>query len=237
MPWAAAVGAVGAIGGALISSSAASDAADSQARSSADAIAEQRRQADRGYADGAPYRAAGAQALGQLQAENGRMPTAAEVMSDPGYAFGQQQGQQALDRKAAAGGGRVSGASLKAASSYATDYATTGYGAAYQRRQDRLNRLASLAGIGQTATGASAAAGGASANAISGIIGSQGDARAAGQLAQGNIWSGAANQLGAIGQRWANQQGGGGYPGTGNYSSNPVNIDTGHSFTNSQNYG
>ena len=188
-----------------MASDSASNAAESQAKSSADAIAEQRRQADRGYADGAPYRAAGAQALGQLQAENGRMPTAADVMSDPGYAFGQQQGQQALDRKAAASGGFVSGASLKAASSYATDYATTGYGAAYQRRQDRLNRLAALAGVGQTATAGSAQAGAASANAISGIIGSQGDARAAGQLAQGNIWQNAGNQLGAIGQRWASQ--------------------------------
>ena len=232
--WAAAAGSVIS---AFMASDSASNAADSQARSSAAAIAEQRRQADRTYDDYAPYRAAGTNALGQLQGQMGQQTTAADVMSDPGYQFGLQQGQQALDRKAAANGGRDSGASLKAASSYATDYATTGYGAAYQRRQDRLNRLASLAGIGQTATGASAAAGSGAANAISGIIGSQGDARAAGQLAQGNIWGGAANQLGAIGQRWANQPGGGGYPGTGNYSSNPVNTQTGTSFTNSQNYG
>ena len=205
MTWVAVAVGGATLGGAMISSNSASNAADSQARSSADAIAEQRRQADRGYADSAPYRAAGAQALGQLQGEIGQQPTAAQVMSDPGYQFGLQQGQQALDRQSAAAGGFVSGASLKAASDYATNYATTGYGAAYQRRQDRLNRLSALAGIGQTATAGSSAAGAASANAISGIMGSQGDARAAGQLAQGNIWGGTVNQLGAIGQRWASQ--------------------------------
>ena len=197
--------AVATIGGALIASDSARSAANSQADASAAGIAEQRRQANQAYTDQSPYRQAGASALGQLQGEIGQQPTAAQVMSDPGYQFGLQQGQQALNRQAAAAGGFVSGASLKAASDYATNYATTGYGAAYQRRQDRLNRLSALAGIGQTSTNASGAAGAASANAISGIIGSQGDARAAGQLAQGNIWQSAGNQLGAIGQRWASQ--------------------------------
>lgn len=137
--------------------------------------------------------------------EMDRPVTAENVMEDPGYAFGMQQGQQALDRKAAAGGGRVSGAALKAASEYATNYATTGYNAAYQRRQDRLNRLAALANIGQTATGSSAAAGASASNAIGGMMGAQGNASGAAALAQSNIWGNAANQLGAIGQRWASQ--------------------------------
>lgn len=131
--------------------------------------------------------------------------TGANVMEDPGYAFGLQQGQLALDRKAAASGGRVSGAALKAASEYATNYATTGYNAAYQRRQDRLNRLAALAGIGQSATGSSAAAGANASGAITGLIGAQGNASGAASMAQGNIWGNAVNQLGAIGQRWADQ--------------------------------
>ena len=67
---------------------------------------------------------------------------------------------------------------MSLASEYATNYASTGYNAAYQRRQDRLNRLASLAGIGQTATGSSASAGSNAANQISGLISSQGDAAA-----------------------------------------------------------
>jgi len=132
-----------------------------------------------------------------------RATTQEEVMRDPGYQFGLQQGQQALDRKIAAMGGRVSGAALKAAARYGTDYASTGYNAAYQRGQDRLNRLAALAGLGQTATQASAASGANSANAISNLVSSQGNANAAMNIAQGNIWGNAANQLGGY---YMNQQ-------------------------------
>lgn len=236
MPWGAAIGAAGVLGGALISSNSAGNAADSQASSSAAAIAEQQRQFDLTRGDEAPYRAAGTQALGQLQTSINTPTTAADVMSDPGYQFGLSQGQLGLDRKAAAAGGRVSGASLKAASSYATDYATTGYNAAYQRGQDRLNRLATLAGIGQTATGTGVAAGTNSANQISGLIDSQGNATGAAQLAQGNIWGNATNQLGAIGQRWANQP-----SGSTGYSANPGNggygMPTVSGYTPADNYG
>lgn len=113
---------------------------------------------------------------------------------DPGYMFGLRQGQEAIDRKIAAGGGRVSGAAIKAAGQYATDYATTGYSAAYQRRQDRLARLQSLAGIGQSATSGTANAGAGTANALSTLYGNQGDASGAASMAQGNIWSNAINQ-------------------------------------------
>jgi hypothetical protein len=137
-----------------------------------------------------------AQQGGQGQSGGYTAPLPADVdpRQDPGYQFGLDQGMQGLDRKIAAGGGRVSGASLKAATQYATNYATTGYNAAYQRRQDRLNRLQSLAGLGQTATGGSAAAGSSAANAISGLYRDQGDNAGSAQLAQGNIWGNAINQ-------------------------------------------
>lgn len=202
--------AVAVVGSNLVSgwmqSDAIGDASEQQGQSSAEAIAENRRQYDTTRGDFAPYRAAGTQALGQLQTEMGQMPSAAEVMSDPGYQFGLQQGQLGLDRKAAAGGGRVSGAALKSASQYATNYAAGGYNAAYQRRQDRLNRLAAIAGIGQSATGSSAAAGAQSTGAISNLISSQGNANAAATIGQGNVWGNAVNQIGAAGQRWAQQQ-------------------------------
>jgi hypothetical protein len=127
--------------------------------------------------------------------QSSRTDYAADVMRDPGYQFGLQQGQQALDRKVAAMGGRVSGAALKAAARYGTDYASTGYNAAYQRGQDRLNRLAAMAGLGQTATQASAQSGANATNAISNLMSSQGNASAAATMAQGNIWGNAANQL------------------------------------------
>lgn len=139
-------------------------------------------------------RAAQAQFSGQPQQRDyGKLPDL-DPTTDPGYQFGMDQGLQALDRKAAASGGRVSGAALKAATRFGTDYATTGYGAAYQRRQDTLNRLAAVAGIGQSATNASTQAGQNSTNAISGLYANQGDNAGSARLAQGNIWQGAINQ-------------------------------------------
>lgn len=192
------VGAAAAIGGALLSSNSASNATDAQSAASANSIAEQRRQFDINQTNQQPYLNAGKAALGQYQTAINTPTTAADVTSTPGYQFGLDQGQTALDRKTAAMGGRVSGAALKASSRYATDYATTGYNAAYQRGQDRLNRLASLAGIGQTATQASAASGQASTNAITALQTAQGNNAATGGIAQANIWGGAGNQLAAI---------------------------------------
>lgn len=200
--WVAGAVVVGSVASGYMASSAAGDAADQQAEGTAASIGEQRRQFDLTRSDYAPYRAAGANALSQLQTDINTPTTAADVMSDPGYKFGLDQGQLGLDRKASASGGRVSGAALKAASEYATNYASTGYSAAYQRRQDRLNRLAAIANIGQTATGGSAAAGTNSANAISGLISSQSDATAASTLAQGNIWGNTTNSLTAAAQKW-----------------------------------
>lgn len=197
------IGAGASILGGILSDDAAGDAADSQAAATAAQIAEQRRQFDLTRGDYAPYRETGVRALRRLETDIQRLPTAREVMSDPGYKFGLDQGQQAINRKTAAAGGRISGAALKAAAQYGTNYATAGYGAAYQRRQDRLNRLASLAGVGQSGVAGSAAAGANAANNISAALGAQGDATAASQLARGNIWGNTVNALGAIGSRWA----------------------------------
>jgi hypothetical protein len=184
--------------GSAITSDAAGDAADTQADATDRGIAEQRRQFDLTREDFSPYREAGRNALTSLVGDINAPMNPRDVMSDPGYQFGMDQGQQALDRKISAMGGRVSGAALKAAARFGTNYASTGYNAAYQRRQDRLNRLAAIAGIGQTATGASAQAGAGSANQISGLLSSQGDASAAARLSQGNVWGNQANQLAAM---------------------------------------
>ena len=225
MAWGIVAGATIGLIGSSMQSGAASDAAGQQAASTDAATAEQRRQADRTYADYAPYRAAGTAALGTLQSEMDRGISSSDVTNGAGYQFGLQQGQQGLDRKAAAGGGRVSGAALKSAAEYATNYATTGYNAEYQRRQDRLNRLASLAGIGQSATGSSAAAGAGAANAISSLTSAQGNASGAATLAQGNIWGNSFNQLGAAAGKWASGNNGGvsnGSVASANMSSDPI---------------
>ena len=192
----------GAVGGGIgslleggLESNQAGKAADAQLQGNREAIAENRRQYDLNRLDYQPYRETGVRALGSLESDINKMPTAEEVMAQPGYQFGLKQGQLGLDRKFAAAGGRVSGAALKAASSYATDYATTGYSAEYQRRQDRLNRLAALAGIGQTATAGTTAAGARSTNAISGLMQDSGDVMGASTLARGNIWRNTLNEM------------------------------------------
>lgn len=206
MPWGYAIAAVGSYLAADAQASGAEDAANTQANATNSATAEQRRQYDQTRADYAPYRETGTRALGQLEKDINAPVTSADVMSDPGYQFGMEQGRRALSQRIAAGGGRVSGAALKAAARFGTDYSGTGYGAAYQRRQDRLNRLAALAGIGQTSTAGSAAAGANSANAISNLISSQGDAQAASQVARGSIWGNTANQFAALGQKYFDRQ-------------------------------
>lgn len=200
--WVAGAAVVGAIGGAVISSKSTDNAVETQANSTAAGIGEQRRQFDQIRTDQAPYRDAGAKALGEFAVGNDTPLNPGSVQMDPGYEFARKQGQQGIDRKTAAAGGRISGAALKRASEYNTDYATTGYSTAYNRvnqaRTDRLNRLAALAGIGQTATQQTGQAGQNAGNAIANMTTAQGNASAAGQIAQGNIWAGAGNQIAAL---------------------------------------
>jgi hypothetical protein len=191
--------------GSAISAHSAGKAADTQAASTQAGIAEQQREYDQNRADTQIYRDYGADALSKLQVGNDTPLDPNSVQLDPGYQFGLKQGQQAIDRMSAASGGRLSGAALKAASQYNTDYANTGYSTAYNRanqaRADRLNRLAALAGIGQTAVQQTGAAGANAANQISGMMTAQGNASAAGQIAQGNIWAGAGNQIAELYRR------------------------------------
>lgn len=198
MPWAAAA----AIGGAAIGAYSTNKAAKTQANATEKSIEAQNAQYAQTREDQAPYRETGYRALGQLEKENAVPLDPASVQMDPGYEFARNQGQEAIDRKTAAAGGRISGAALKAASQYNTDYATTGYSNAYNRvnqaRSDRLNRLAALARVGQTSTQQTGLAGQNNANQISAMTTAQGNASAAAQLAQGNIWAGAGNQIAAL---------------------------------------
>jgi hypothetical protein len=186
---------VGDIIGGFVQDRAAKRADNTMREATAAEIAENRRQYDTTRADFEPWRTTGANALQQLAGDINKPITAADVMEDPGYQFGMQQGEQALSRRVAAGGGRVSGAALKAASRFGTDYGASGYGAAYQRKQDRLNRLASLAQVGQTATGQTAQAGQFSTANIGNALSNQGSATAASQLYRGNIWANTTNKL------------------------------------------
>lgn len=205
------VAAAGAVIGAVAQSNAASKAAKAQNHATDSAIGEQARQYDQTREDTASYRKVGETALWNLEKENNTPLDQSTVMMDPGYEFARKQGQQGIDRQTAAAGGRISGAALKAASQYNTDYATTGYSTAYgranQARTDRLNRLAALAGVGQTATQNIGALGAQNAANTANLLQNQGNNAGAAALAQGNIWGNTGNQLTALAQKY---YGGGG---------------------------
>lgn len=87
-------------------------------------------------------------------------PNMSGFFASPDYQFNLSQGQQSLDRSLLAQGRGLSGANLKAGERYASGLASQQYG-------DWYNRLAGLAGIGQTGVSQSAAAGANAANNIS----------------------------------------------------------------------
>lgn len=123
-----------------------------------------------------------------------------DVMSEPGYQFGLQQGQQALARQNAARGMYNSGAALKAAQRYGTDYATTKYDNAFNRLQtqqtNQFNRLSGLAGNGSVGANTVASAGQNAANNVANNTTALGNAQAASQLSSGNNWTNAIGQIG-----------------------------------------
>lgn len=168
--WVAGAVVVGTVGGALISSNAAKQAANTQAGAANNVEAESAREYDQTRADNAPWRAAGQTALGQLGAltANGgdlnRQFTMNDFMNnDAGYDFRMQQGQQAIERSAAARGGVLGGGTLKALANYGQDYASNEYQNAFSRwntqNNQQYNRLAGIAGVGQTANAADQQAG------------------------------------------------------------------------------
>ena len=62
-------------------------------------------------------------------------PTMAEVMNDPGYAFGMREGRRTIENSAAAAGILRHGNTWEDLIQYGSDYATTKYGDVYGRRQ------------------------------------------------------------------------------------------------------
>jgi len=122
-----------------------------------------------------------------------------------GLQFGLDQGNKSIQRLANARGVGRSGSTLKDLTKYVTDYIGTKAGDSYNRyvgdQTNIYNRLAGVAGTGQTAANQTAAYGTNMANNVSNLTSSLGNARGAASIAQGNAYSGAANSIG----NWYNQ--------------------------------
>lgn len=163
----------------------------------------------------------------------------ADYQADPGLAFRQEEGERALTRAAGASGQLGSGKYLKDAMRFNSGLASQEYGNAFNRfnvnRDSGFNKLASIAGIGQTATNqVGAAAGNFGAQIGSNILGA-GNARAAGQVGSASAINNGISQgvgiyqqqnmlnrffpQGGVPQSPASFNGGGGF-GTGNLFGN-----------------
>jgi hypothetical protein len=81
--------------------------------------------------------------------------TGDNLQNDPGYQFGMQQGEQAINRRASAMHSRLSPATLQALSRFNQDYAGTKFNEGFQRdlatKQNKFNQLFALSTAGQNA--------------------------------------------------------------------------------------
>jgi hypothetical protein len=199
---AAAIGAVGAIGGAAISANGAQSAANTQAAAGNNALmwdmmsqaqTQQRQQ---------PWVDQGTWANQQIQSgiNSGRFGgsfTGQDYLNnqDPGYAFQLNQGQQALQNSQAAGSGVLSGAALKGLIGYNQGMASTGYQNAYNRwlssQQNAYGQLHDMSSLGQNAAAQVGNNGVGYANAQTNLMTGVGNAQAAGTVGAANAASGA----------------------------------------------
>jgi hypothetical protein len=150
----------------------------------------------------------------QQQSQTSMTPSGPDMSSfftSPGYQFRRDEGMRGLERSAAARGGAFSGNALRALSEFNSNLASNEFG-------NYFNQLASIAGIGQTATNQTAAYGADhAANAGRNAL-AAGEARASGIIGQGNaIGQGVSDLAGVYGYYSANRGGRvpTGYGGTG----------------------
>lgn len=196
----------GSIGGALISSNASSKAAKAQTQSADRASDLAYQQYLQTREDQAPWRTAGTAALSQLTGglapggEFARSFTMDDYKADPGYQFRLGEGQKGIEAAATARGARYSGATLKALARFNSDQASQEFGNAYNRYNNdvttRFNRIASVAGVGQTATNFTNAAGQTYASQAGEAIQNAGTARASGYVGTANAINNAVGQIG-----------------------------------------
>jgi hypothetical protein len=169
-------------------------------------LALQQRMYEENIARQKPFYDVGVNALPELVAASKYTPfEMQQFQQDPGYAFRLKEGQQALDRSAAARGGLISGNALKAAQRYGQEMGSQEYMNAFNRYQTeraaRLNPLQSLTGMAQTTANTLGAAGqnyaGSSANIAQNMASNVGEAyqgaanaRASGYVGQANALTG-----------------------------------------------
>ena len=202
-----------AIAGGAMASSASKKAAKTQAASADRASQIQQENFEQTREDLMPYKQAGDTSLKQLMGQMtpdgyfNQTYDGQDTYSDPSYQFRLQQGQNAIQSSAAAQGGLLSGATLKALQNYGQESASQEYSNAYNRfnadQTNRYNRLSNLVGIGQNAAAQVGNAGAQTAQAVANNTMAGANSIAAGQVASANNWANTANNLGSMATSYA----------------------------------
>lgn len=124
----------------------------------------------------------------------------ADPVTKASYQAGLDLGTQSLKNMAGARGNLNSGATLKDLTRFATDYTGQQAAGSQQRfvgdQTNIYNRLAGVAGTGQTAATQTGNAAMATGGNIANMLTAQGNARGAAAIAQGNLFGGAAQNIG-----------------------------------------
>lgn len=174
------------------SAKAATQAAQTQSDATKYASDIQKQMYDQTRNDLQPYTQAGVNAtnsLSGLLGLNGQSSTAA-LQQDPSYQFRLNQGLDSVQSSAAGQGSLLSGATLKALNNYASDYASTEYGNAY-------NRLLGVSQMGENAAAQVGNTGTSVAQSVANNTMAGANATAQGILNANNATnSGASNLLG-----------------------------------------
>lgn len=179
----------------FLGSEAAGNAADVQAGAANRAADLQYKQYQENVARQKPFYDVGVNALPELVKASKYTPFGMQqFQQDPGYGFRLKEGQQALERSAAARGGLISGGALKAAQRYGQEMGSQEYTNAFNRyqleRQARLNPLQSLAGVGQTTANTLGTSGQQMASNVGEAQQNAAAARASGYVGQANALTG-----------------------------------------------
>jgi hypothetical protein len=203
--WGAALAATAVVGGA-VGAVGANKAAGAQEDAAETAENTQLQMYNQTRDDQAPYREAGYTALSRLgsgTAPGGEFDQtfdASKFQTDPGYQFRLAQGQRGVESSASARGGVLSGAALKGLDQYNQNFASNEYQNAYNRfnndQTSRYDRLASIAGVGQTSVKQTGLLGQQAANQIGSAEIGAGNAKAAGYVGTANAINGTVQTLG-----------------------------------------
>jgi hypothetical protein len=195
----------GMIGGGMNQANAAENAANLQYQGTQAGIQSQVDMFNTLNAQNAPYRETGYAALNQINQmlpDLTRTPTAADISNMPGYQFAVEQGTGGAMQGMNVGGG---GSNVqRAGQKFAIDYTMGQALPQYMQQQTNIyNRLAGIAGLGQTAQAQQSQMGQNTATNLAQLGVAGANAQASGQIGSANAISNAVGSLGNAGMMYS----------------------------------